>query len=289
MAKESSGSKRKKSKNKPHIPKDEQVRLAFKAKCGDEKALQKLFEAFYDAIFGYIYGKIYNRADAEDLCNDTFKQAQKSLMECKYDPEYSFYTFLRGIAYFKILDYWGRRSEQHQETVTSPEEDEKPDITQLIPFKGDSQYMIVFRLEILRLMILCCAKPHKVVAAEFRLLLQWKPQQIVEELSDKELGVLSRMFFEEYLLTFSGGIRRETLYKYGSDQFKKIRKLTKVIYIEHEYTEKLEPYRENRVREIPLQVFYTDDPEESIYYWLLDVKHRMRNALEKGVLCREDE
>jgi len=277
------------TKSRPaYLSKEEQVKLALAAKDGDNDAWGKLYSSFHKALLGFIAGKTGNIHDAEDLCQNIFMTARKNLMDGKYDPVYSFYSFLRNITSFALKKYWEGSTRETVRDFSSDDESETKDAAKSLPDPGRGPEAVLERLEMLRLMILCCAKPHQIIAVEFVKLLRWKPQEVVRELSNRTLGYLSKKFFDDYLESFGGLIPKRNFYRYSSDQFIKILNRTEDVYAEAEYTDKLEDYKRIKVRELTFQLFYTAKKEASLHDWCDKVKNRMRNALQKGILCRED-
>lgn len=276
-----------KARRDEYLSHAEQVRLAQRAVRGDGEAWGRLYGAFHKALLGHIAVRIGSLEDARDLCQETFIRAEKNLKDGKYDPRYSFYVFLCNIAFFLIRKHWARALEEEAEGAKPGPDPGREDPVLRIADPRVSQELVVMRLEMLQLLSYCCAKPHQILAVELVKLLEWKPQEVVAELSHEALGTLSRMFFRDYLVLLGGLVAKRTLYRYASPQFRKIRRPVAEVYVEPVYEEKLSGYRERRVRELVLRLFYSSGDEASLHDWCNKVKTRMRIVLETGIICEE--
>lgn len=79
------------------------IALVNKAKSGDQKAFEKLFNYHYRNIYNYAYLSIRNYDDAKDLTMVTFEKAFKNITN--YVPSYKFSTWLSKIAKNTVLDF----------------------------------------------------------------------------------------------------------------------------------------------------------------------------------------
>lgn len=85
------------------IPEDQLVRLAQQE---DVEAFTELARLYQGRIYNLILGLTKNHCDADDLSQETFMTAYKSLRKFKQDS--SFYTWLYRIAVNRTLNYFKR-------------------------------------------------------------------------------------------------------------------------------------------------------------------------------------
>jgi len=85
--------------------------LVQRAKERDEAALTQLYEANFDKIYRYVVLKIGDRTEAEDMTQQVFLKAFKSISG--YKPKGSpFSSWLFRIAHNQVVDYWRKKSKQ---------------------------------------------------------------------------------------------------------------------------------------------------------------------------------
>ena len=85
--------------------------LVRQAKERDEAALTQLYEGNFDKIYRYIVLKIGDRTEAEDMTQQVFLKAFKSISgyQSKGSP---FSSWLFRIAHNQIVDYWRKKSKR---------------------------------------------------------------------------------------------------------------------------------------------------------------------------------
>jgi len=85
--------------------------LVRRAKEHDEAALTQLYEENFDKIYRYIVLKIGDRTEAEDMTQQVFLKAFKSISgyRSKGSP---FSSWLFRIAHNQIVDYWRKKSKR---------------------------------------------------------------------------------------------------------------------------------------------------------------------------------
>lgn len=76
---------------------------------GDQQAFARLYEANFDRIFRYIYLKIGDREEAEDMTQQVFMNALRSISSFKYQGT-PFTAWLFRIAHNQIVDYLRRKT-----------------------------------------------------------------------------------------------------------------------------------------------------------------------------------
>jgi RNA polymerase sigma-70 factor (ECF subfamily) len=97
---------------------DEQLLLK-SAQDGDAEAFGELYEFYAPAIFRFIYAHIENRLDAEDITEDVFFRAWRSLPGYK-EQGVPFIALLFRIGRNAIIDHY-RRSAQHKQQTSIEE------------------------------------------------------------------------------------------------------------------------------------------------------------------------
>lgn len=78
--------------------------LAAKAKAGDTEAFSAIFEIMAPAIYRFLAIRVVNPEDAEDLANQTFLEAWKSLP--RYNQKQPFTTWIYTIARYNLIDFY---------------------------------------------------------------------------------------------------------------------------------------------------------------------------------------
>ena len=81
--------------------------LAVKARR-DRTAFIDLYQRHIKRVYGYHLVRTHNDQDAQDLTSETFLAAMNSI--ANYRPKGSFYAWLMGIAYHKLIDYYRNNS-----------------------------------------------------------------------------------------------------------------------------------------------------------------------------------
>jgi RNA polymerase sigma-70 factor (ECF subfamily) len=76
--------------------------LIKKALTGDQKAYESLLKRYQNGVYNMIYQMIKNREETEDLVQEAFIKAFKSLES--YNEEYAFSTWLYKIAFNHCID-----------------------------------------------------------------------------------------------------------------------------------------------------------------------------------------
>jgi RNA polymerase sigma-70 factor, ECF subfamily len=81
--------------------------LAQQCQAGCSDSFEPLVGLHADRIFNFVCQMVGNRADAEDLTQETFVKAYHSLS--RYNPAYSFTTWLFTIARRTVADFFRKR------------------------------------------------------------------------------------------------------------------------------------------------------------------------------------
>ena len=86
-----------------------EVDLVREAVRGDREAFARLYEEHFDRIFRYVYLKIGVKEEAEDLTQQVFLHALRSISSFKWQGT-PFVAWLYRIAHNQIVDYLRRKS-----------------------------------------------------------------------------------------------------------------------------------------------------------------------------------
>jgi RNA polymerase sigma-70 factor (ECF subfamily) len=83
--------------------------LVREAVRGDQQAFARLYEAHFDRIYRYVYLKIGDKAEAEDMTQQVFLHALRSITSFKYQGR-PFTAWLFRIAHNQIVDFLRRKT-----------------------------------------------------------------------------------------------------------------------------------------------------------------------------------
>jgi RNA polymerase sigma-70 factor (ECF subfamily) len=87
--------------------------LVRRARDGDEQAFSRLVETHMRAVYAVAYRMMGDHDAADDVAQETFVRAYRALG--RYDPTYSFYTWLRTIATRVALHELAKRRRRRTE------------------------------------------------------------------------------------------------------------------------------------------------------------------------------
>ena len=90
---------------------DEQT-LVRRAQEHEQDAFAELYERYFDKIYRYCVMKTGNRAEAEDMTQQVFIKAAKSISSFKW-RNVPFSAWLYRIAHNQLVDYLRKKSRQH--------------------------------------------------------------------------------------------------------------------------------------------------------------------------------
>lgn len=92
------------------MQKEEEL-LVRRAQQDEPEAFAQLFERYFDSLYRYIVLRVGNRADAEDLTQQTFLKALESIKSysCRGLP---FSSWLFRIAHNQTVDHYRKRSKE---------------------------------------------------------------------------------------------------------------------------------------------------------------------------------
>ncbi len=122
----------------------EEQSLIRRAQQRDQVALTQLYEENFDKIYRYIVLKIGDRTEAEDMTQQVFLNALKSISSYKFKGM-PFSSWLYRIAHNQIVDYLRKKSKR----LTVPLDESLP----LPAADGDPKYLAEKKVEIEELVI----------------------------------------------------------------------------------------------------------------------------------------
>lgn len=108
----------------PEWHKLDEVQLIEQAQAGSAEAFGQLYEKYAAAIFRYVFAHVDNRLDAEDLTEEVFLRAWRSISRY-HQQDTPFLAYMFRIARNAIIDH--HRSSRRSKQVMSLENDDRPD------------------------------------------------------------------------------------------------------------------------------------------------------------------
>jgi RNA polymerase sigma-70 factor (ECF subfamily) len=93
------------------LPVQSEITLIQLAKQRDEAAFASLYEAYFDRIYRYVVFKIGDRMEAEDITQQVFLNALKSISSYKI-KETPFSAWLFRIAHNQMVDYFRKKAKR---------------------------------------------------------------------------------------------------------------------------------------------------------------------------------
>jgi RNA polymerase sigma-70 factor (ECF subfamily) len=125
-------------------PVQDEAELIRRARQRDQVALTQLYEENFDKIYRYVVLKIGDRTEAEDMTQQVFLNALKSISSYKFKGM-PFSSWLYRIAHNQVVDFYRKKSKQ----ATVPLDESLP-----IPDEGDDpQRLAEKKMEINELIV----------------------------------------------------------------------------------------------------------------------------------------
>lgn len=192
---------------------DESASLIKRAKQRDNKAFDKLYALHEEAVRGFIRVRVYSDADAQDLAQKVRHEIYEKI--AAYNPGYGeFRAFVIRRAWFRVMDYYrhhpgellvGDLVERFPEFEHETEEDLIAHFASAFSPSPEDEAIRVEQhskvyAELLRLTFHGSSPPHQLIVFGF-ILLEWKPREVVAELSDSVLRKLEESLETEYVKT----------------------------------------------------------------------------------------
>jgi DNA-directed RNA polymerase specialized sigma24 family protein len=269
---------------------EEQKTLAKDACKGDKQAQDKIYLAYREAIFGYIRARSIQDADAEDISQDFWQQIFTRKEICRYDPSRRvLYVFFRIIAHSRLIDYYRKRGRDHwvpiiEDEVSDDEEvrgegagktEDHIDFSSLADFQINSDDKLNSAYKIaLEYLFRNGGYPHQVIVFAFiKLVDHWKPQKIIDKLSDLPLRQLCKRLYQEYL-TESNLPEEEIVFCFSYLEQGMDRLVGEVI-TDSASREKLKAYLDKSIGDTLLKDYFGKDASHSISDWCDKVRKRL--------------
>ncbi len=93
--------------------------LVQQAVAGDQRAFAELYEGYFNRIYRYVYLKTGDRVEAEDMTQQVFVNALKSISGYRWQGK-PFSAWLFRIAHNQIVDHLRRRTRQPATLLNEP-------------------------------------------------------------------------------------------------------------------------------------------------------------------------
>lgn len=119
--------------------------LVDQAKKGDTRAFSRIYIQFYDSIRRYLHFNLNKKEEADDLAQNVFIKAWKSLPKFQWQHDNSFQAFLYRIAKNNLIDFSRKKPTaslddipeipQESDLLDIVEQDEKRNLVQQLLFQ----------------------------------------------------------------------------------------------------------------------------------------------------------
>lgn len=185
--------------------------LIHKVQKEDQQAFETLFNKYKDRLYGFIRYKCLNDQDADDIAQNVWIQIFEKIKT--YNIAYSkFYNFLSFRAVYEILKFYKNNYVKlfvlfSRLMKRFPELEDEKELLDLLAKSQTIQTSFdhltikadIYE-ELLTITFRSNSPPHQIIVFGFSKLLEWKPQDIVRELSEEQLKNLAGKLEEDYLL-----------------------------------------------------------------------------------------
>ncbi len=101
----------------------------------DQQAFAQLYEAHFDRIYRYVAFKIGDRTEAEDMTQQVFLNAIKSISSFKWKKGTPFSAWLYRIAHNQIVDYFRKKTKFPTVSIVDSVVDRDPALHLLVEQK----------------------------------------------------------------------------------------------------------------------------------------------------------
>jgi RNA polymerase sigma-70 factor (ECF subfamily) len=258
------------------------------SRCSRE-AFDELHRYLNQALIGYARGWIGNLDDAEELAQNTWADCFKR--KSSFDPRYKFFTFLRGISRHKLLDHFRRHRRMSDLRVLVHDDPELKsvlvagnDVSE--PGDGDKRKIFfsspdarVFSTELLELSFGCSVKPHQLLVLGFRIL-EWKPREILAELSNLTLAELADKLASEACRCFA--ITGPKSARFLTPISSQLKQKVAAVYEEPEYSDLRNDYRNAAAGVTRLKDYLRTDAAKSLYDWMDDIRTKLEQLFQNS-------
>lgn len=257
-------------------------------RCSRE-AFDKLYRHLDQALLGFFRSNIGSLADAQDLAQETWSTCLAR--KASFNPQYTFYTFLRHFAKYKLLEYFQRHRRNLDLRTLLKEHPELESLSaagDAIPQAGSresgkaissSPDARVMLQELLGLSFGCSVKPHQLLVLGFRIL-EWRPREILVELSNLTLSDLAEKLSSEACRCFS--IEGPQATRFFAPLTGVLKKKIAAVYGEPEYRDLQKRYPGVEAGETRLSDYLRDDAAKSLYDWMDDIRTKLEQLFQKS-------
>lgn len=104
----------------PEVHSDSDQELLTAIRAGNERAFQVLYERYFSRVYNFSYARLRNRADAEEVAQDTFTAVFRSIDA--YRGQASLLSWVYGIAK-NTVNSQIRRSRAHENRIEKAQSD----------------------------------------------------------------------------------------------------------------------------------------------------------------------
>ncbi len=276
--------------------------IAVRAAQGDQAAIEELHKKFEKRLFNHIKRRLAPglRSSPERLKQETEELAQKVWEYCLekidvYDPNKDnsgFWGFLKDKAKWMFLRYYDESvklatldAELPEETSGEPVNDGDGGETSRpysrIPRPDQAYEEIAVRIELLNLFFSCSSKPNHKITSGFQKLLEWRPREIVTDLSKEMLQSLSEKLKKDHLALWGPlpGKPGEGLGKCFDPLLEEMKIKVNKRYREPAFKSIRDKCGNDPVGATMLRCYYGKNPEKSIADWTYKHRGRVKAAL----------
>lgn len=260
----------------------EDVYLAGQAQLG-EASFADLLARHEKRLAGYIRARVDNDADADDAAQETWTDVWGKIQN--YDPVHgNFESFVRSRAQYKIRQVNKRRRQWMSATRHGTDEPEN-DIAAVIDSltaappseAGDRMISRLYYRELVERAFSGANPPHQLIAFGFCKLLEWKPKEVVADLSNTPLRDLAVRLEQEYCEIAQ--VHPTELEKcFAPLHARMFRKVDEVLTDARSSVTRV-ALQGQIVGDTVLRNYYGDGPEGDITRWWDTIRRRVRNEM----------
>ena len=276
---------------------------------GDDDAFRFLKNAYGKKIRDFIQYKhhIVEAETLDSLENDTwmycFKKIDSPEEGQSYNPaKGAFITWIRILANILAKRLKTQMYKLHNREIMASSlgnEEDPIELESIQPYEDSQvatfslihdpakQFVDRFNLlhiyrELLCTVFCCGAKPHQLISFVYQKLLEWKPQKVVDLLSDKILWDSGVQGYQDYASCFSDeedGLSEGIVDDSFSQFFLQLKKLFEEIYREREYDPLRNTWSGVTTGLTKLEIYFGTDRPKSVTQWTFKLKERVRKSV----------
>jgi len=263
------------------------------AKTGDREAFEELRRRHEKKVYGYIRSRVKIDADAKDVAQNTWKEIWRKI--ATYDGDRAGNKFIPFVFYrakIKIVDHQTqvrtRRTEPlsdlaRQTSDSARKETEEEVADRLGRLEIDPTESAVERAEaydqMIRLAFHGSSPPHQLIAYGFCKLLEWKPSEVVSELSDLPLREAARRLEADY--ASASTITRGRVASWFTSMHQSMDKKFSQVVIDQKTLETYPGLLDRVVGDTKLSDYYLTEASANVAHWWEAVRRRSLTELSK--------